>query len=219
MPPTNTEVRNYLARQNFWERFNLDPEVIEREKLQRFTTSTSFNDIVDIENKLDIGDDIAYSVRDILIRENVNVDIEGVESLVSELVDNFERHSRSEHTLAAIAVQYYPNMKRLDIAIGDCGVGIRTSLADNPQYGYLANHSHHDAIREAFKPLVSGRIQGGGMGLSEVKDTIQDMNGSLILSSGDGYFKMNANAEEYGLMYYDLSGVQVSLSVPEEGQR
>ena len=58
-PPEERFVREYLATQNFWERFNFSPEVIQEESLYRFTTSTSLDDIVDIENRPYIGDDIA----------------------------------------------------------------------------------------------------------------------------------------------------------------
>ena len=215
--PTSQKVIRYLAGQNFWERFNFDETTIEEERIHRFTTSTSLNDIVDIENRPYVGDDIAAAVCDLLIREEVKVDVYEIEYLVSEIVDNFERHSGTAHALAALAVQYYPKSKQLDIAIGDCGIGIRASLVQNPSHAYLADRPHYEAVRKALEPLISGRIQGGGMGLSEVKDSIKSLGGSLVLTSGDGYFSMSTDSEEYGLMYYDLPGVQISLTVPERG--
>ena len=119
--PSTQFVREYLATQNFWERFNFDPEIIEAEKLHRFTTSTSLDDIVDIENRPYIGEDIASAVRELLINNEVKVDVDEIEELVSELIDNFERHST--HTLAVFAMQANP--RRLVIAVGDCGIGIR----------------------------------------------------------------------------------------------
>ena len=88
--PDEQFVREYLATQNFWERFNFDPEIIEAENLHRFTTSTSLDDMVDIENRPYIGEDIASAVRELLINNEVKVDVDEIEELVSELIDNFE---------------------------------------------------------------------------------------------------------------------------------
>lgn len=63
--PENLNARRYLARQNFWERFNFDEETIDREQLHRLTTSTSLNDIVDIERNDYIGDEIGEQLIDV----------------------------------------------------------------------------------------------------------------------------------------------------------
>ena len=163
-PPADPNVRNYLAGQNFWERFNFVPEVIEEERLHRFTTSTSLNDIIDIPNQPYVGEDVADEVCNLIYRNELDVDVGGIEALVSELVDNFSLHSGSE--LAAFAAQYYPDLRRLEFAIGDCGIGIRSSLSANPRYAHLANESHQRSIIEAFKTQVSGRLRGhGGTGV------------------------------------------------------
>jgi hypothetical protein len=44
--PIDPRARTYIARQNFWQRFNFNPEVIEGERLYRFTTQTSLNEFL-----------------------------------------------------------------------------------------------------------------------------------------------------------------------------
>src|SRR2546430_5894885 len=60
--PSAAGVRDYLARQRFWERFNFNPEVVQRENLRRFTTSTSLNDIADIEKEPYVAEELAAAV-------------------------------------------------------------------------------------------------------------------------------------------------------------
>jgi hypothetical protein len=92
-----------------------------------------------------------------------------IAELVSELVDNFAQHS--ERPLAAFTMQWYPQRHRIVLAIGDCGVGIRSSLASNPKHAHVASFSHHQAALIAFEPLVSRRLEGG-TGLTEVRDGV-----------------------------------------------
>ena len=186
-PPHAHAPRDYLARVNFWERFNFNPEIIEQEKLRRFSSTTSFNDMLDIEKTNTIAEDIAENVRWIIRNNAVGVDADMMAEVVSELVDNFAQHS--QRLLAACAMQYYPAIGRMIFAIGDCGIGIRGSLASNPQYAYLAERPHREAAALAFEPLVSRKIEGG-TGLTEVADAVMAAKGRLLLSTGDGYVKL-----------------------------
>ncbi len=210
--PDNTAARNYLARQNFWDRFNFSPEAIEAENLNRFTDSTSLNDIVDIEKRETIAEDIMTRILKVLRRNRVLIDASLVAELICEIVDNFTRHS--ECTLAAVAMQYYPNIRRIVMAVGDCGIGIRASLSSNPKYAYLIDSPHCDAAMKSFEPLVS-RSPEGGTGLMEVGDGTSAIGGVLTLATGDGYVIIQKGEYSYGRMAYDLSGVQMSLSIPE----
>jgi len=208
--PNSPVARGYLARQNFWERFNFNPAFIAQENLMRFTSDTSLNNIVDIERRQGIAEEIAELVLIALRRKNLSHSSD-IAEMVSELVDNFARHS--ERTLAAFVMQYYPNLDELQISIGDCGIGIRSSLSSSPQYAHLVDQPHHVAAMKAFEPLVS-RTSEGGTGLTEVSEGIERLGGSLILSTGDEYVRMQSGRAEIGKMGYDLSGVQINLTIP-----
>lgn len=211
--PNNLTAKQYLSRQNFWERFNFHPDVVAREKLNRLTTSTSLNDIVDIERTPAIAEYVEQQVKRVLIRCGVKIKVSEVANTACELVDNFARHS--ERTLAAFHVQYYPKRNEIAFAIADCGIGIRASLSSNPKYEYLESRPHYEAALTAFEPGVT-RQQEGGMGLTEVMETVKMLNGSLFLSTGDEYVKMYLDEVEHGKMAYDLTGVQIEVSFPEE---
>lgn len=211
--PNNITAKGYLARQNFWERFNFSHETIEREKLNRITTSTSLNDIVDIENTNTIAEEVERQVKNVLILNHVKTSIPNVANIACELVDNFAQHSRE--TLAAFHMQYYPYRNEIALAIADCGIGIRNSLSSNPQYAYLGSEPHHVAALKAFEPGVT--CSQGGMGLTEIKDSITSLNGKLLLSTGDEYVTITKELVTYGKMAYDLTGVQVEVNFPVGG--
>ena len=211
--PNNITAKGYLTRQNFWERFNFSHETIEREQLNRITTSTSLNDIVDIENTNTIAEEVEMQVKNVLLLNHVKTSIPDVANIACELVDNFARHSRE--ILAVFHMQYYPNRNEIALAIADCGIGIRNSLSSNPQYAYLASEPHHVAALKAFEPGVT--CSEGGMGLTEVRDGITNLNGKLLLSTGDEYVTIDKERVAYGKMAYDLMGVQVEVSFPVGG--
>lgn len=210
--PQNTAVRSYLARQNFWSRFNFSPETITAENLNRFTNSTSLNDIVDIEKRERIAEDIMLKILNVLRRNCVSVNTSLVAELICEIVDNFAMHS--ECALATVAMQYYPNLHRIVIAVGDCGIGIRASLISNPKYSYMMNSPHCEVALKAFEPLVS-RLSEGGTGLMEARDGTLELGGVLTLATGDGYVIIRKGGYNFGRMAYDLTGVQMSFSIPE----
>ena len=212
VPPRASDARTYLARQNFWERFNFSASSILGERLYRFTTGTSLNDIVDIETKPYIAEEIADAVAKVLSQNISSQRTARIAELASELVDNFAQHS--ERILAAFTMQWYPRKHRIVMAIGDCGIGIRSSLASNPKYVYLRSSPHYEAALKAFEPLVSRKAEGG-TGLTEVRDGVLELDGRLTLATGDSYVNINRQGTQVGRMAYDLSGVQVELSFPE----
>ncbi|MGE3703579.1 MAG: hypothetical protein AB7G08_33370, partial [Hyphomicrobiaceae bacterium] len=115
--------------------------------------------------------------------------------------------------LGVCTAQWYPRMGRLSIAIGDCGIGIRESLSQNPEHREVASMSHARAAALAFTPLVS-RKHEGGMGLAEVAQSVAEEGGGLILATGDGYITSNSRQRKLGTQSIDLPGVQVEISFP-----
>jgi hypothetical protein len=212
-PPNATKAREYLARQRFWERFNFTEESITREKQFRTTTGTSLNNIIDIERRERVGEDIADQVQRLLQESQARVRSDEVAEIVAELVENFAQHSKGE--LAAFTMQWYPNMKRVVLALGDCGIGIRTSLSSVTRYARLRDAPHWDAAAKAFEAGVT-RKREGGTGLTLVQDSVRLMRGSMLLTTGDGYVQTRANGKVVvGQMAYDLSGVQLEVVIPE----
>ena len=140
------------------------------------------------------------------------VDITAIADVISEIIDNFAQHSGQQ--LASLAMQYRPRWHQIAIALGDCGVGIRQSLATQPKYSYLKKRPDWLAARMAFQPLVTSKREGG-MGLVDAKESILHMGGRLFLSTGKGYVEFSGARTYYGDMAYNLPGVQIILSIPE----
>jgi hypothetical protein len=83
-PPEAAAAREYLARQQFRERFNFREDTVRRESLRRFTTSTSLNDIIDIESDFHVGDEVGDKVRNILISNGLYLSPSKVGLMVGE---------------------------------------------------------------------------------------------------------------------------------------
>jgi hypothetical protein len=212
-PPEDLKARNYLTKQNFWSRFNFDPNTLDPSMLRRLTSSTSLNDIVDIERRPGIDEEIAQSAKEVIAQSDVSgSDLSLIEEIIAELVSNFARHSKGP--LAALALQWYPNRREVALAIGDCGVGIRASLSGNPKYAEFASRPHHEAVAKAFEAGVSCAREGG-LGLTTVMDNVEELKGSLALVSGDGYIrKWSGSRARYGAKPFGLSGVQIEIAIP-----
>lgn len=112
-------------------------------------------------------------------------------------------------------IQRYPRIHRVDLAFGDCGVGIRASLAGTERFGYLSDQPHWEAALQAFEPGVTSKREGG-FGLTDVRETINVLNGHLALATGDGWVQVSGGETRHGQMAYDLPGVQIELSFPEQ---
>ena len=208
VPAIHTAAHRYLTTLNFRERFKFKPDT---QCLVRSSNCTSLNDIIDIQNKENVAEDIADGVLNLLHTNNVR-QAGVITEVVSELVDNFAIHSKE--TFASLLIQYFPASHEVIIAIGDCGIGIRASLSSNPKHKYLESRNHHEAILKAFEPLVSRKTEGG-TGLTMVRDCVIGSGGHLILASGDEYVRINKRETKYGSMGYDLSGVQVRIVFQE----
>ena len=212
--PEDSKVQEYLSNQNFFERFKFDADTIENNRLLQELTATSLNDIIDIIKTPGIAENISDKVKSLLVSCKFGGDINEICILVAEVVDNFAQHSGE--TLGVFMVQYFPKLKKLSIAIGDCGIGFRASLCKNRDYAYLEKMPHYRAIAKAFEPLVSC-IPGRGMGLSELRDEIIKSRGYLYCSSFDGYVRIDKKGKMYeGKMPFSLPGVKMEFGFPEK---
>ena len=210
--PRSKQARRYLQRQKFVERFNVGAEVIKQGPLHQLAPSTSLNDIVDLEDGDRVADSVTDAVVDLLRDNKVDIDTGLFADIASELVDNFAQHA--DQPLAALAMQCYPNFRRVVMAVGDCGVGARANLASKPEYAYLGLRPHTTAILKALQPQVSSKWEGG-MGLTDVSEGVRQANGRLIITSGNGRVVVDHLGTRLGVTSHNLSGVQVEISIPE----
>jgi hypothetical protein len=212
--PEDVLVREYLDQQRYWLRFNSNPETILKARLNYINENTALNDIIDIDNRPNIVDDIADNVLRILTNSIIKIEHPTIVEIISELADNFTQHAES--SLATLVLQYYPERHEVAIAVGDGGIGIRASLCKNVKYEYLAVIPHYEAALKAFEPLVS-RVDERGVGLTYLREQVIKTKGQILLATGDGFAKINRHRTEMGTMGYNLGGLQVEVVLPEEG--
>lgn len=191
--------------------------MIKEENLRRFTSSTSLDDIADVEKDQYVAEELAEAVAGVVEKNTVKLRPGVVAEVTAELVQNFVEHS--DQTLAAFMVQYYPNrgpFGTLVMAIGDCGRGIRACLSATKKYADFADQPHHKATLKALEAGVSSKRGGGRTGFSEMLDYVTDLKGEFRIATGDEYIIVDgktgqARTEKMG---FDLPGVQIELIFP-----
>jgi len=211
--PQDNLALTYLDRQRFWLRYNHNPETTARERLHFFNADTVINDFIDLDSRPDIAEEIGNGVLRILAGGNIKVNHDVVAEIVTELVDNFAKHS--DCLLGTLHIQHYQGRHEIAIGVGDYGIGIRASLCKNLKYEYFSVLPHYEAALKAFEPTVTSQEEGG-MGLTQIRELVIEANGQIILATGDGYVKTTKQKTETGIMAYNLRGVQVEVILPEE---
>jgi hypothetical protein len=104
---------------------------------------------------------------------------------LNEVIFNVLSHARSPSGGIGIA-QGWPRRRIFEVAVADCGVGIRSSLCANPAYATIASDA--EAIRLALEPGVTGVANRprGGLGLYLTRFLLSDNGGLITVRSGSG---------------------------------
>lgn len=91
------------------------------------------------------------SIARTLARQNYGPLWETLQYALREIIRNAAEHSRSDHVL--YCGQYWPSQNRVEVAILDEGVGIASSLQNNPR---IEIDSEFAALQLSIRPGVSG---------------------------------------------------------------
>ncbi len=181
--------------------FKRDPEKLELDETAIFTKKTE-------------DTEVQTMLQELILELGIDVDLEGINEHLPELIDNARIHTVEPFYL--LRCHYSKEERYLDIVIGDIGLGIKATLVKNSTYSYLRDEHHMRAIAKAFEPMVSGKSDFRGTGLSEAHDYFFDsINNMLFLCSGDGYYLINHENDDTqiqsGNLRYNLTGVQMLL--------
>jgi ABC-type transporter Mla MlaB component/anti-sigma regulatory factor (Ser/Thr protein kinase) len=130
---------------------------------------------------------VTRAVSSIQMRIAAQIDWESVEvasfgALAADLAENVLQHARSDGGgVAALTMQ--PDEESVELAIADCGVGIRGSLMENPEYENVGDDLA--AIKAAVGPgATSDPGSGGGYGLFLARLVVRDNGGAIMVRSG-----------------------------------
>jgi anti-sigma regulatory factor (Ser/Thr protein kinase) len=138
-----------------------------------------------------------------------------------ELLRNIVEHSKSE--TIAFCAQFRKKMKQTEIAILDTGIGVRTSLSNNP---YLTISGDHDALNLALMPGISGKMfkgvkrnpydgwQNSGYGLFAVS-RLCGHGGKFTICSGDTALSLKPDKKEYHPSSFQGTALRIILSAVE----
>jgi anti-sigma regulatory factor (Ser/Thr protein kinase) len=130
-------------------------------------------------------------------------------SSVAEMVDNVWLHSAADHPgLFA----YQIRRRKFAFSVADLGIGVLSSLKQNPQYRYLM--SSMEALQKAVQPGVSSQGDGGGLGFPSLLNALAELWGTTRLRSGQAAMVIDRTSENRKRTYHylpDLPGLHVAV--------
>lgn len=207
----NSFVASYLERMDFYNHFD-----IQRNTIQRYDQQDKLVEIKEIE-AFEQSHIITERILNV-IKKQVPINNElhsAIAWAIGETIDNIEHHSKSEINGYVCAQTYQDS---LEIAIVDCGIGIREALRSNERYRYII--SHDEAIRVATAKNTTGRPDNNsGIGLFVTKRILKQNKGMLLIMSGDSLVRFlddSINPLVAGIKYWQgtLVGFRFNLQVP-----
>ncbi|MBR3689574.1 MAG: ATP-binding protein [Eggerthellaceae bacterium] len=147
---TNTDVFRYLQRVNFLDFVKADI----REDFCRHAPNGRFLEVTKVSE--DNATDVAQELRSVVSGSTgVNESVaSALDYSFGEIVDNVINHSKTEVD-ALVAAQYYPSHRYVEFCVADCGIGIASSLSNNPDYASL---SGQELLIKAFDEGVGERV-------------------------------------------------------------
>lgn len=192
LPPDDENVRNYLLRADV---IQAAAGVVIAEPFSR-RESVGFRECQLFETE-DEATGVARELTQAL-EERCALDRtarDAIFTCLGELCFNVPHHAATQ-TGGIAAAQGYPQLQRFEAAIVDLGIGIRRSLAENPQYTNIA--SDLKAIETALqlgvtsKPGDTGPTRHSGYGLTVTQHLLQRNGGRLVVRSGSGEVHVGA---------------------------
>jgi ABC-type transporter Mla MlaB component len=113
-------------------------------------------------------------------------------TLVSDITKNVLQHSDSDGVAVLRTNEGEPFV---DLAIADAGVGIRSSLARNPDHQDVLDDV--EAVRRAVGPSTTGDPgAGGGLGLYLARLVVEANGGRFVIRSGDASYEEQEMAQK-----------------------
>lgn len=187
--PADDDVKAYLARQDFFKPLSkwyvIDEEIKALESRQ-WAANPRVAPLTIIESEDDVSG-IVDRIRNLLSSPQFGVSstvADGVWRVLSETFQNIPQHASADPEVPECgfaALQLYRGA--VEVAVGDVGIGLRQSLAQNPSYRRCTHRLAQEAI------LVHGAsrtgIRGRGNGLQLTSRVIARLNGTLRVQSGD----------------------------------
>lgn len=208
----NRDLCNYIKRMKLPAVFGDAPVTIYPIQNLRLKESDLTDSLVEVKSfHVDDDNEVERRTRDTLQvilaqRPDLRDQAEKLSFTIAELLSNIHVHSRTRE--AALAVQTYRDA--VELAFGDGGIGIAAAL--RPHFGGTLPDS--EFVRKALEPGVSSRVGGGGYGLTQLRETVEEDDGRLVIRSGSGQVAVEGGSESAGNDCSPLPGTLVEVAFP-----
>ena len=171
-PPENRDVRNYF------ELITGDPP---------YKKTNSFIPLIRANR---LNDSYMQQIYDLIATKELNDDIKiktEISYVISELVANIDEHSKCNDSI--FMAQNYQKLKFMEAGFFDNGITIPGSFRDAELLKERTSDSN--CIRQATEGISTKKDGGRGHGLYSTTRIIREMNGDILIVSGNGAMYIN----------------------------
>jgi anti-anti-sigma regulatory factor len=201
----NYEVRQYLKRMGFYDQFG----IIRENPAPKTKSNFSLCELREVISESE-ADKVTEQLANI-IKEQIQPErnmINAISHALGEVINNVFHHSNSPVN-GFVCAQTYKILKKVEIAIADCGIGIKESLWGNPMYKFILDD--FEAIKTALgKKVTSKPHENAGEGLFVCQRFIKENSGQMDIISGNAHYTL-LNNEVFNKKHQYWQGTIVSL--------
>lgn len=181
-----TGLQTYAARMRLWHAIGLEPPV----DVKPYVPEGRFLPVSRLDDEGFIPD-IAASLAEITGTYGADADTkDAVMTSMMEIMGNCFAHARVNDPLkAVVCAQSWPQGNLAQIAIADCGIGVRDSLLENAEH--KATLETENSCEFATRLGVTSKPQLGhaGYGLALTRQLLERAGGRLIVVSGNEWMQ------------------------------
>lgn len=185
----NEDVTAYMHRMDFFDyfkdRLRLDKDISYLKDRRRHSASLSeLRTVRDADGVMEVTEQFCATLSD---RGVPNDKVRRCFAVISETLNNAVDHASSPCG-AYTAIQPWPSLNKVAVAVSDAGVGIPHTIGAHPS-AYGARFEDHELIRLAANHLVSSRLdeEGRGGGLTSALHNVRSGRGRMVIWSGRGW--------------------------------
>jgi len=183
--------RAYQNKENIV--LNIDNSYFGKMLTSNFERFKTFSPVENIKNRIDV-EKVANHLVSIMLKNFTHIEKDDIKDLrdyiqymFTEIMNNVADHSHSRVGGYAMA-QYYPQLKKIQFAVSDCGVG----FLKNIKLKFPDINSEDDAIKKALKKGVTatkatmyGSQKNAGYGLYAMQEILKLTDGNFCIISND----------------------------------
>jgi len=186
------EIETYALRMGLWAAAGITPPY----EMTENPTQNKFLPVAPLENSADILS-VAKNLTQLVYQHNLGLEaFASVETMLMELIENTYKHARVQNKLhGLVCAQSWPKGNLAQIVFADTGIGIKSSLQENPLLQDLLSQAN--ACQLACQLGVTSKPNAhSGYGLALTKDLMRQSAGSMIVISNNEGFYLQGNQEK-----------------------